>query len=219
MSLAARKPATVDRHRLTVVPPRVESLEELSDRKDVDLVHLVRGGSQMAFQILVERYSERIFRLVSRFSRRVEEVEDIVQDVFLKAFRKLDSFTFQASFYTWLYRIAINTATDAVNRSRRSPVHAVEDPQDWQDQGGEKHGSPDHGILEEELRMAARQVLACLPEKFRTILVLREYEDLSYDEIAQVLRISIGTVESRLFRARARFRDKMDKMFPGLMAG
>ena len=194
------------------------TLVSFAQLDDVQLVKQTCAGTQAAFQTLVERYQDKIFRLVSRFARDPLDVEDIVQDIFMKAFRRLDSFTFQASFYTWLYRIALNTSTDAVHRRRRNPVQAVEDPGEWkQDHEGER-GTPDSEILAEELRAATRKVLDTLPDKFRTMLVLREYEQLTYDEMAQVLGISIGTVESRLFRARARFRDKMNKMFPELFA-
>lgn len=204
---------------------REEHPDQLADHDDVDLVSRIGAGSQAAFEALTRRYQDRIFRLVGRFSRDPQEVEDIVQDVFVKVYRRLETFTFQASFYTWLYRIAVNTATDAAHRTRRNPVHHVEDPAAWQDQarssspGTLESTSPDAELLADEVREATRRVLQTLPDKFRTILILREYEDLAYEEIAQVLDISIGTVESRLFRARARFRDKIQRMYPGLIEG
>jgi RNA polymerase sigma-70 factor (ECF subfamily) len=196
--------------------------------EDVDLVRLVVGGSQPAFEILVERYQGRIFRLVSRFVPSAADVEDIVQDVFLKVFRRIETFTFQASFYTWLYRIAVNTASDAFQRRKRNPVRSVEDPTLFAcDRAGDSRtptpargeGPPEEGLMEEELREVTRGILATIPEKFRTVLMLREYEDLSYEEMAQVLGISIGTIESRLFRARARFKEKMLRLYPGYFAG
>jgi RNA polymerase sigma-70 factor (ECF subfamily) len=191
--------------------------------EDVDLVRLVVSGSQPAFEELVERYQGRIFRLVSRFVPGAAEVDDIVQDVFVKVYRRIETFTFQASFYTWLYRIAVNTASDALARRRRNPVRSVEDPTIFSGEGpgvrspkapARGEGPPEEGLMEEELREVTRAILATIPEKFRTVLLLREYEDLSYEEMAQVLGISIGTVESRLFRARARFKEKMLRQYP-----
>ncbi|MBL8899345.1 MAG: sigma-70 family RNA polymerase sigma factor [Planctomycetes bacterium] len=191
--------------------------------EDVDLVRLVVAGSQPAFEELVERYQGRIFRLVCRFVTGTAEVEDIVQDVFIKVYRRIETFTFQASFYTWLYRIAVNTASDALSKRRRSPVRSVEDPSIFSGEGpavrspkapARGEGPPEENLMEEELREVTRSILATIPEKFRTVLILREYEDLSYEEMAQVLGISIGTVESRLFRARARFKDKMLRQYP-----
>jgi RNA polymerase sigma factor (sigma-70 family) len=176
------------------------------------------GVREEAFRALVERYEERIFRLLARFARDRAEAEDLTQEVFVKLFRKLHTFQQDSAFYTWLYRIAINTATDWLSRQRRRRLHLVDE---WEsiERGGRNEAGSDEPLLEAELRQVTRQVLETLPDKYRTILVLREYEDLSYQQMAEVLRCSIGTVESRLFRARQRFRVALERMHPELVPG
>jgi len=191
-------------------------------KEDLSLVAETLAGNQLAFQLLVERYQGRMFALVRNYTRSRVEIEDIVQDAFLKAFRRLDSFQRQSSFYTWLCRIAINTALDFQKRSGRNPVQTLEDPELalGSEDGAHVRASaavapaPDAGLERAELAAITQEVLAELPEIFRTALVLREFEELPYQEIADVLGISIGTVESRLFRARARFRDKLLSLYP-----
>lgn len=190
-------------------------------QEDLSLVREALSGSQLSFQLLVERYAPRMFALVRHYTKSPVEAEDIVQDTFLKAFSRLASFQQQSSFYTWLCRIAINTALDTLKRAGRSPVQAVEDPELATPGGGEDFGrgigsvpAPDARMEREEVARIAQEVLGHLPEIFRTVLVLREFESQSYQAIADALGISIGTVESRLFRARARFRDKLLELHP-----
>ena len=189
-------------------------------KQDLSLVTETLAGNQLSFQLLVERYQGRMFSLVRHYTRSPVEVEDIVQDVFMKAFTRLESFQRQSSFYTWLTRIAINTSLDFLKRAGRSPVQGVEDPELVQ-AGGEPGTprtaaapAPDARMEREEVAAITAEVLEELPEIFRTVLVLREFEERSYQDIADVLGISIGTVESRLFRARARFRDKLLSLYP-----
>jgi RNA polymerase sigma-70 factor (ECF subfamily) len=184
---------------------------------DLALVERTLAGDQDAFRGLVERYQDRMFSLVKSYARNSVEVEDIVQDTFLKAYTKLATFGRQSSFYTWLCRIAINTSLDFLKRSGRNPVQVVEDPElpgEALSQRARGVSSPDARMEQEEIATITERVLASMPEIFRTVLVLREFEDLSYQEIADCLGISIGTVESRLFRARARFRDKLIALHP-----
>ncbi|MDF1799906.1 MAG: sigma-70 family RNA polymerase sigma factor [Planctomycetota bacterium] len=185
---------------------------------DSDLVRETLAGSQLSFQLLVERYQGRLFALARNYSRNAAEVEDIVQDTFLKAFRRLETFQHQSSFSTWLQRIAINTALDLHKRRGRSPVQAVEDPEILSDASpgnfDRRVMAPDARLEQEEIAEVTQQVLEELPDIFRTVLVLREFEDRAYQEIADLLGVSIGTVESRLFRARARFKDALLRLFP-----
>jgi RNA polymerase sigma-70 factor, ECF subfamily len=168
----------------------------------------------------VERYQERIFALARHYTKSAVEVEDIVQDTFLKSFRRLETFQRQSSFSTWLYRIAVNTSLDFLKRMGRSPVQAVEDPElsaspvRGQAGSGVAIAAPDARLRREEVARITAEVLDELPEIFRTVLVLREFEDLSYQQMAETLGVSIGTVESRLFRARARFKDAMIRLHP-----
>lgn len=189
-------------------------------REDAQLVEESLGGNQLSFQLLVERYQERIFALARHYTKSAVEVEDIVQDTFLKAYRRLETFQRQSSFSTWLYRIAVNTALDFLKRVGRSPVQAVEDPElsaspvRAQAGSGVAIAAPDARLRRDEIARITAEVLDELPEIFRTVLVLREFEDLSYQEMAETLGVSIGTVESRLFRARARFKEAMLRLHP-----
>jgi len=193
-------------------------------REDDQLVVEALGGNALSFQLLVERYQERIFALARHYTKSAVEVEDIAQDTFLKAYRRLETFQRQSSFSTWLYRIAVNTALDFLKRTGRSPVQAVEDPEltaapvRGQAGSGVSIAAPDANLRREELARITQRVLQELPEIFRTVLVLREFEDMPYQEMAEVLGISIGTVESRLFRARARFKEALVRLHPEFAA-
>ena len=188
-------------------------------KEDVSLVAETLAGNQLSFQLLVERYQDRMFGLVRHYTRNAVEIEDIVQDTFLKAFTRLSGFQQQSSFYTWLCRIAINTALDFHKRHGRNPVQAVEDPEltvaaERAGRPGSSVQAPDARLERDEIRRITQSVLDELPEIFRTVLVLREFEDMAYQDMADVLGISIGTVESRLFRARARFKEKLLQLHP-----
>lgn len=182
---------------------------------DTSLVQETLAGSQTSFQLLVERYEGRLFALARGYTKNTAEIEDIVQETFLKAFGRLASFDHRSSFYTWIYRIAVNTVLDQLKRRGRSPIQTVEDPELV---GGPRPNqslaAPEAALEREEISEITHEVLEHLPEIFRTTLVLREFEGLAYQEIADVLGISIGTVESRLFRARARFKDKLLALHP-----
>lgn len=181
---------------------------------DAHLVQETLAGSQVSFQLLVERYETRLFALARHYTRSQVEVEDIVQDSFLKAYRRLASFDHRSSFYTWLYRITVNTILDSLKRKGRSPVTSVEDPELLAQPAPVEGFAPSGNLEREEVAEVTRKVLEELPEIFRTVLILRELEGLAYQEIADTLGISIGTVESRLFRARGRFKEKLLALFP-----
>lgn len=183
---------------------------------DTCLVQETLAGNQASFQILVERYQTRLFALVRHYTKNQYEIEDVVQETFLKAYSRLDSFQHQSSFYTWIYRIAVNTILDFMKRRGRSPVTAVEDPELVQStqSPSPRIVSPDSRMQREEIQKITHEILEGMPEIFRTVLVMREFEDMAYQDIADVLGISIGTVESRLFRARARFKEKLLQLHP-----
>tara|TARA_R110002126_G_scaffold28577_8_gene95342 strand:+ start:2772 stop:3386 length:615 start_codon:yes stop_codon:yes gene_type:complete len=192
--------------------------------QDEGLVARTLEGDAGAFQVLVERYQSRLFGLVRHYTRNPVEVEDIVQDALLKAYSRLESFQRQSSFYTWLYRITLNTVLDFLKRSGRSPVQAVEDPELVDAAPGDPASArnvarPEARLERQEIAEATHAVLAELPEIFRTVLVMREFEDHAYQDIADLLGISIGTVESRLFRARARFKEKLIQRYPDIAQG
>lgn len=193
-------------------------MKSIEERSDTDLIAGALDGSEAAFTALLDRYQDRVFRLLSRYTRDRAETEDLAQEVFVKVFRKLHTFQQDAAFYTWLYRITVNTATDHLNRRRRRRLHLVEDHAvlDPSRRDPEDAGSA-QPLLDREVHEVTRKVLETLPEKYRTILILREYEDLSYTRMSEVLECSIGTVESRLFRARQRFKEALERHYPELV--
>jgi RNA polymerase sigma-70 factor (ECF subfamily) len=183
-------------------------------------------GGDDAFAELVRRYEGQIFRLLDRFTKDSQETEDLAQEVFLKVYRKLHTFQFNSSFYTWLYRIAANTASDFASRRKRRRLMFAEDVSeldtggagDPRDRGRERE-APADPLMRSEMERITRAILHTLPTKYRTILILREYEDLSYTQMSEVLGCSIGTVESRLFRARQRFKAELVRLHPDLVPG
>ena len=209
--IGGKKPAT------PTLQGGVYALKQLPEQPDAELIDAILDGDSPAFETLIGRYQERVFRLLSRFSRDRGEVEDLAQEVFLKVYRKLDTFQRGSGFYTWLYRIAVNSANDYLARMKRRRLYLVEDCGDLE-LGARRGGTnPSQPLLDEEVREVTREILQTLPEKYRTILVLREYEDMSYTTMAEVLQCSIGTVESRLFRARQRFKDALARTYPDLV--
>lgn len=181
---------------------------------DTELVQQTLSGEQAAFERLVERYQGRLFALTRNYTRNAVEIEDIVQDTFLKAYRRLDTFDHRSSFYTWIYRIATNTILDVLKRRGRSPVQTVEDPELVAEVSPVEMPGPSARLEAAEIAELTREVLDHLPDIFKSVLVMREFHGLAYQEIADTLGISIGTVESRLFRARARFKDKLLSLYP-----
>ena len=180
---------------------------------DADLVAETLAGNPLAFQLLVERHQAGAFAIARNYTRYDSEVEDIVQDAFLKAFSRLEGFKQEASFATWLRRIVINTALDRAKRAGRSPVKAVEDPEVL-DHDSNRIAAPDARLEREEIAAITREVLDELPEIFRTVLVLREFEGCAYQEMADHLQVPVGTVRSRLSRARRRVRELLEVVRP-----
>jgi RNA polymerase sigma-70 factor (ECF subfamily) len=196
----------------------VLALKQSPQTEDAELIAAALEGSEAAFASLVGRYQDRVFRLLGRFTRDQAECEDLGQEVFLKVFRKLHTFQQDSAFFTWLYRIAVNTASDHLSRQGRRRLQLVEDDSMLDEARSDREGEePERPVMAAELSEATQRVLAKLPEKYRTILVLREFEDLSYTDLAQVLELNMGTVESRLFRARQRFKEALIRMYPELV--
>jgi RNA polymerase sigma-70 factor, ECF subfamily len=194
----------------------VLAVKQQPDTSDRELIDAVLGGSEEAFAAIVDRYKDRVFRLLSRYCRDSVECEDLAQEVFLKVFRKLHTFNHESQFFTWLYRIAANAATAHLSRASTRRLRLVEDTSTF-DQSDDCFESPTASLEQEEVASATRAIVESLPEKFRTILVLREFEGLSYTDIAEVLGVQLGTVESRLFRARQRFKDLILRQHPEML--
>ena len=176
------------------------------DDSDQQLVERVQAGDKSAFDLLVRKYQHRVLKLVSRFVSDAAEAEDVAQEAFLKAYRALASFRGDSAFYTWLYRIAINTAKNALVSNRRRPVDFdldLQDPEQYDRHARLKEGDTPEGVLlTEEIRNVVERAMEQLPEDLRTAIVLRELEGLSYEEIAEAMDCPVGTVRSRIFRAR-----------------
>lgn len=168
---------------------------------DRELVERARAGERAAFDLLVARYQRRLLRLVLRLLRDPAEAEDVVQEAFLKAFRALPRFRGEAAFYTWLYRIALNGARNAILRRRqRGASHGVAPSQ--LPAPVPEIGTPESMLLSKQVMLAIDAALEALPLELRTAIVLREIEGLSYEEIAEIMECPLGTVRSRIFRAR-----------------
>ena len=187
--------------------------------KDVDqaLVERVQQGDKRAYDILVQKYQHRIIKLVSRFVRNQDDVLDVVQEAFIKAYRALKNFRGDSAFYTWLYRIAINTAKNYLASSGRRMSEASVDAQDAEQyQSGDwlrEYATPEKELLAEEIQQVIHKTINQLPPDLREAITLRELENLSYEDIAQVMDCPIGTVRSRIFRAR----EAIDKQIAPLL--
>jgi RNA polymerase sigma-70 factor (ECF subfamily) len=180
---------------------------------DAQLVQRAQRGDRTAFDLLVLKYQHRIHKLVSRFVNDPAEAQDVTQDAFIKAYRALKSFRNDSAFYTWMYRIAINTAKNALVAGKRRPVDFnldAQDPDQYERQSRLKEGDTPEGILlTEEIRQTVQQAMQDLPEDLRTAITLRELEGLSYEEIAAAMECPVGTVRSRIFRAREAIDKKL----------
>ena len=177
-----------------------------ADETDKELVARVKQGDRTAFDLLFGRYQHRIRSLVARHVRTPEEVEDVAQEAFIKAFRALPKFRGESAFYTWLYRIAINTAHNHQMAKSRRPPGADIDFEDAQFMDGAdrlmENESPEAAACRDELAESIDQAIAALPDDLRSALALREFEGLSYEQIAAIMECPVGTVRSRIFRAR-----------------
>jgi RNA polymerase sigma-70 factor (ECF subfamily) len=188
-------------------------LTDIPDDTDQELVRRVQAGDQSAFNLLVLKYQHRVLKLVGRFVNDPTEAEDVAQEAFLKAYRALASFRGDSAFYTWLYRIAINTAKNALVSQRRRPVDFdldLQDPDQYERQARLKEADTPEGVLlTDEIRTVVEEAMEQLPEDLRTAIVLRELEGLSYEEIAEAMDCPVGTVRSRIFRAREAIDKKL----------
>lgn len=180
----------------------------MGDREvDQQLVERAQRGDKHAFELLVAKYQRRLGRLISRFVRDAAEVEDVTQDAFIKAYRALPAFRGDSAFYTWLYRIGINTAKNyLLSKGRRAPTTTAFDAEDAEDfeEASLLHevATPENELMSKQVVEVVNSSLQQLPDDLRTALTLREIEGLSYEEISEVMGCPIGTVRSRIFRAR-----------------
>ena len=187
---------------------------------DLSLVRRVQAGERAAYDLLVLKYQHKVVKLVMRYVRNPADAEDVAQEAFVKAYRALPQFRGDSAFYTWLYRIAINTAKNALVSRDRLPVgYELDAPghEDSADMSGRLRDpdTPEGLALSEEIRNIVHAAIGALPEDLRTAIVLRELEGLSYEEISTAMNCPVGTVRSRIFRAREAIDGKLREVFDG----
>ena len=182
--------------------------EKMSDREvDQQLVERAQLGEKRAFELLVIKYQRKVERLLSRMVRDHGEVEDITQEAFIKAYRALANFRGDSAFYTWLYRIAVNTAKNyLVTQGRRAPTSTefdADEAENFEEADGLRDlNTPESVLMSKQIAQTVNTAIDALPEELRTALTLREIDGLSYEEISEIMDCPIGTVRSRIFRAR-----------------
>ncbi len=189
----------------------------MSDREiDQQLVERVQRGDKQAFDLLVIKYQRKLARLLSQFIRDAAEVEDVAQETFIKAYRALPSFRGESAFYTWLYRIGINTAKNfLISQGRRAPTMTsagfdIEDAENFEEGSQLREmNTPESELMSKQIAETVNQTLQELPEELRKAITLREIEGISYEEIATIMNCPIGTVRSRIFRAGEIIAEKL----------
>jgi len=187
----------------------------MGDREvDQQLVERAQRGDKQAFELLVVKYQRKLGRLLSRFIRDPAEVEDVAQEAFIKAYRALPSFRGDSAFYTWLYRIGINTAKNyLVALGRRAPTTTEFDSEEAENfEDGDQLrdlNTPEAELMTRQIAATVNQTMEELPEELRTAITLREIEGMSYEDIANAMNCPIGTVRSRIFRARETIADRL----------
>ena len=186
---------------------------------DQQLVARVQKGDARAFDLLVLKYQHKIFGLISRYVHDADEVQDVAQEAFIKAYKALPRFRGDSQFYTWLYRIAVNTAKNhLVSRSRRPPGSDVEvEDAEYFEGGGALRDieSPENALFGAELKAVVEDAISDLPDDLRAAVTLREFDGLSYEDIAEIMDCPVGTVRSRIFRAREAIDNKVKDQLEG----
>jgi RNA polymerase sigma-70 factor (ECF subfamily) len=190
------------------------------EESDLVLVKRVQRGDKSAFDLLVRKYQHKVVKLVLRYVRNPAEAEDIAQEAFIKAYRALPQFRGDSAFYTWMYRIAINTAKNSLASRDRSPIAYDLDLTDNEESHRvqtklQDPDTPEGLALTEEIRGIVNSAIEGLPEELKTAIVLRELDGLSYEEIAAAMECPVGTVRSRIFRAREAIDKRLREVFEG----
>lgn len=175
---------------------------------DAELIRRAQAGDQSAFELLVIKYQRKILRLLTRFLRDPAEIEDVAQETFIKAYRALNQFRGEAAFYTWLYRIAINAAKNHLASQNRRPTTSLDAAVNEEGETFDRiehlsnYDTPESALATQQIAQAVQSVIQTLPEELATAITLREIDGLSYEDIAQAMECPVGTVRSRIFRAR-----------------
>lgn len=209
----AKPEAAMSDPRMAGMAP--QGKEFMSDREvDQQLVERAQRGDKKAFELLVMKYQRKLERLLSRIIRDPGEVEDVAQEAFIKAYRALPNFRGDSAFYTWLYRIGINTAKNyLISLGRRAPTSTEfdsEEAESFEEATGLRDiNTPEAQLMTKQIAQTVNATIDSLPEELRTAITLREIDGLSYEEIAQIMDCPIGTVRSRIFRAREAVAEKL----------
>ncbi|MBE8168186.1 MAG: RNA polymerase sigma factor RpoE [Shewanella sp.] len=173
---------------------------------DQQIIERVQHGDKQAYNLLVQKYQNKVMSLISRYVRNQADVADVAQEAFIKAYRALPNFRGESAFYTWLYRIAVNTAKNyLVSQGRKAPANDIDVEEAEYYDGSDalkEFASPERLLLSGEIKKAIFDTLDTLPEELRMALTLRELEGMSYEDISQIMECPVGTVRSRIFRAR-----------------
>ena len=195
------------------MPRPITELEPGKADADQVLVRRVQRGDKAAFDVLVRKYQHKIVKLVTRYVHDGTEALDVAQEAFIKAYRAIHGFRGDSAFYTWLYRIAINTAKNHLVAEGRRPLEHgmdLQDPEQYDMQARLRDvDTPERLLLTDEIQRTVEQAIAALPEDLRTAIVLREIEGMSYEQIAETMSCPVGTVRSRIFRAREAIDEKL----------
>lgn len=202
-------------------PDKSTATDDNVSERQVDqlLVERVQKGDKTAFDLLIHKYQHRIVSLIGRYVADPAEALDVAQEAFIKAYRAIGKFRGDSAFYTWLYRIAINTAKNwLVARNRRPPasdIDAVDAEQYDMESRLKERATPENELMREEIEKIVYDTIAALPEDLRTAIILREIEGMSYEDIATTMECPIGTVRSRIFRAREAIDEKLKPLVDG----
>jgi len=190
----------------------MSSLEKYESMTEEVLVRRIIAGDDKAFEYLVEAYNKKVFNIALRILNNYEDASDITQDIFLKIYRKIHTFKENCSFYTWVYRLSVNTCIDELRRRKNFNTVSIDSSLPTEDGEmswdiADDSDSADELLQKKEVRQILRRAISQLPDIYRVLLILREYDGLSYQEISQIINIPIGTVKSRINRARIMLRN------------
>ncbi|ARD21554.1 MULTISPECIES: RNA polymerase sigma factor RpoE [Shewanella] len=183
---------------------------------DQQLVERVQRGDKNAFNLLVQKYQNKVMSLISRYIRNQADISDVAQEAFIKAYRALPNFRGESAFYTWLYRIAVNTAKNhLVSQGRKTPANSVDAEEAEYYEGSDalkEFASPERLVLSDEINKVIFETLETLPEELKIAISLRELDGMSYEDIANIMDCPVGTVRSRIFRARESIDKKLQPL-------
>ncbi|MBN2167878.1 MAG: sigma-70 family RNA polymerase sigma factor [Actinobacteria bacterium] len=203
---------TLDIGNTGIIPSMKQAVSVYDDKKESDLIKKAREGDRAAFEELFKMHSNKVFSIAYRVTGNASDAEDLCQEVFMQVIRKIDSFQGRSSFSTWLYRITVNRSRDCLRKKKRSheSLAKEDDAQNISERVPASYGvspGPETSVIEQEQREQIQQSLAELPLSLRVPLVLHELEELQYGEISTLLRLPLGTVKSRIFRARVKLAE------------